>query len=123
MVASIDLYVQAYFCYRLWAVTKRRFVVTLICGIFAFAYFAMCVGTFYIHTALDHSISMWFAIHLSTVFAGDVFLTCTTAYFLLKNRKNAMSHTANFINSLIRLTFQTAAPAAICAMFNLAFSQ
>ncbi|KAJ7617917.1 hypothetical protein FB45DRAFT_216177 [Roridomyces roridus] len=123
MVACIDIYVQSYFCYRLWAVSKRWYVVVPICVLFVFALIAMAVGTYFIHTADSAKINAWFAVHLSSVFAGDFLLTLSTAWFLIKSRKNAMSHTADLITSLIRLTFQTAAPAAICAMFNLVFSQ
>jgi hypothetical protein len=46
--------------------------------------------------------------------AGDVILSMTTAYFLIKTRKSVIStQTAELIRSLIRLTFQTATPAAV----------
>ncbi|KAJ6475141.1 hypothetical protein C8R47DRAFT_1293753 [Mycena vitilis] len=59
-----------------------------------------------------------------TVFVGDVVLSFSTA-FLLKSKQNVLPHTLNLINALIRLNFQTAAPAALwpSACFNLIFSQ
>jgi hypothetical protein len=37
----------------------------------------------------------------------------TTAYFLLKTKKNVLPQTVGLISALVRLTFQTAAPAAL----------
>ncbi|KAJ7113223.1 hypothetical protein C8R44DRAFT_882229 [Mycena epipterygia] len=54
---------------------------------------------------------------------GDIILSLATAYFLLKSKENVLPATVGMINALIRLTFQTAAPAALCAMFNPIFSQ
>jgi hypothetical protein len=50
-------------------------------------------------------------------------ITLSTAYFLLRTKKYVLPQTVGIISALVRLTFQTAAPAAICAMFNLVFSQ
>jgi hypothetical protein len=40
-------------------------------------------------------------------------MSCTTAYFLIKSRNDVLPQTVGLINALVRLTFQTAAPAAI----------
>lgn len=48
--------------------------------------------------------------HLS---AGDVVLSVTTAYFLLKFKKNCHPSSVGLISALVRLTFETAAPATI----------
>ncbi|KAJ7032022.1 hypothetical protein C8F04DRAFT_1360134 [Mycena alexandri] len=123
MVALIGLYVQSYFCFRLWAISKKLYVVAPIFLLFLFAFLAIVVGTYYISTANGPEISQWFAAHLSSVCAGDIILSLTTAYFLLKSKKNVLPQTVGLISALVRLTFQTAAPAALCAMFNLIFSQ
>ncbi|KAJ7503780.1 hypothetical protein B0H11DRAFT_2355580 [Mycena galericulata] len=123
MTATIGLYVQSYFCYRLFVISKKWYVVAPIVTLFVFAYLSMVVGTLFIATANDAKIGVCFAAHLSSVFAGDVTLALTTAYFLLRTRKDALAQTSGLLNALVRLTFQTAAPAAICAMFNLVFSQ
>ncbi|KAJ7871754.1 hypothetical protein B0H13DRAFT_2349780 [Mycena leptocephala] len=124
MVAILDFYVQCYFCTRLWAVSKRWWVVTPIFILFVFALFSMVIGTYFIATLQEQQVTDWFAAHLSSVFAGDVILSAATAYFLIKTKKSVIStQTAELIRSLIRLTFQTATPAALVAMFNLIFSQ
>ncbi|KAJ6528532.1 hypothetical protein B0H19DRAFT_1385199 [Mycena capillaripes] len=124
MVAILDFYVQCYFCTRLWAVSKRWWVVTPIFTLFVFALLSMVLGTYYIATLQEQQVTDWFAAHLSSVFAGDLILSVTTAYFLIKTKNNVLStQTAELIHSLIPLTFQTATPAAVVAMFNLIFSQ
>ncbi|KAJ7192064.1 hypothetical protein B0H12DRAFT_1246199 [Mycena haematopus] len=124
MVAILDFYVQCYFCTRLWAVSKRWWVVTPIFTLFVFALVSMTVGTYYISYAAEKQVTDWFAAHLGSVFAGDVTLSVTTAYFLIRTKKTVIStETTELVNSLIALTFQTATPAAIIALFNLIFSQ
>ncbi|KAJ7456062.1 hypothetical protein FB451DRAFT_1407399 [Mycena latifolia] len=123
MVAIIGFYVQSYFCFRLWVISEKWSVVAPIATLFLFAFLSICVGTYFISTANDVQIGMWFAAHLSSVFAGDVIMAFTTAYFLLKSKKDVLPQTVGLISALVRLTFQTAAPAALCAMFNLVFSQ
>ncbi|KAJ7912128.1 hypothetical protein B0H13DRAFT_2327722 [Mycena leptocephala] len=123
MVAIIGFYVQCYFIYRLLVISKKWYVVTPIGCLFLFAFLSMVVATYFITTAEDDPIKLWFAAHLSSVFAGGIILSLTTAYFLLKSKKDVLPQTAGFLNALIRLTFQTAAPAALCAMLNLIFSQ
>ncbi|KAJ7512944.1 hypothetical protein B0H11DRAFT_2302969 [Mycena galericulata] len=123
MVAMIGLYVQTYFCYRLWVISKKWYVAAPVAALFLFAFLAIVVATYFISTTNELAIGNWFAVHLSSVFAGDVILSLTTAYFLLKSKKDVLPQTVGLISALVRLTFQTAAPAALCAMFNLIFSQ
>ncbi|GLB44884.1 hypothetical protein LshimejAT787_1802210 [Lyophyllum shimeji] len=66
---------------------------------------------------------MWFAAHFSCVFAGDLLITVLTAYHLLKSRKDVLPQTVGILRALVRLTFQTAAPASLCAMLNLIMTQ
>ncbi|KAJ7676800.1 hypothetical protein DFH06DRAFT_1317410 [Mycena polygramma] len=125
MVASFDLYVQSYFCFRLWVISRTWPVVAPIIVIFLFAFVSMILATYYITLGVDASsnIALWFAAHLSSVFAGDILLSCTTAYFLIRSKRDVLPQTVGLIAALVRLTFQTAAPAAVFAMFNLIFSQ
>ncbi|KAJ7458185.1 hypothetical protein FB451DRAFT_1564034 [Mycena latifolia] len=123
MDAVIAFYVQCYFCFRLWVISKKLYVVAPVAILFLFGFLAIVVGTYFISVADGPKIGQWFAAHLSAVFAGDVIMSCTTAYFLLKSKKNVLPQTVGLISALVRLTFQTAAPAAIFAMFNLIFSQ
>ncbi|KAF9457861.1 hypothetical protein BDZ94DRAFT_1272121 [Collybia nuda] len=126
MVANIGLYVQIFFCHRLWNLSsKNNWFVVPIATILLFGYVSVCFATYYISEGSRASsmIVAWFAAHFSSVFVGDMLITLGTAYFLIKTRQEVLPQTVGMINSLIRLTFQTAAPAAICAMFNLMLTQ
>ncbi|KAF8634371.1 hypothetical protein AX15_000942 [Amanita polypyramis BW_CC] len=126
MVSCTGLYVQVFFLYRLyWISTRRWWVIVPIAVLLAFAFCAICVATYYITlgVAYGYYIGLWFAAHLSTVFVGDLSITLSITFFLIKSRKDVLPQTVGIIDSLIRLTFSTAAPAALCAMFNLIFSQ
>ncbi|KAF8142359.1 hypothetical protein K438DRAFT_1635747, partial [Mycena galopus ATCC 62051] len=120
-------YVQIYFCYRLWMISKRLIFVVPVAIIFLFGFLSIVVATYFIATSNLPQISNWFAAHLGSAFAGDVCMTSLTAYFLIKSKADVLPQMVGLINSLVRLTFQTAAPAAIWqvhpALFNLAFSQ
>ncbi|KAK0496321.1 hypothetical protein EDD18DRAFT_1165888 [Armillaria luteobubalina] len=50
---------------------------------------------------------------------ADVLLAATTAFFLVRTRRNIMPQTVGMINALMRLTFQTATPAVVCALLTL----
>ncbi|KAJ6564182.1 hypothetical protein B0H19DRAFT_942653 [Mycena capillaripes] len=122
MVAVIGLYVQAYFLFRLHVFSRSSYVVAPLGVIFLFAFLAMVIATYYITQHDVVKIASWFTAHFSAVFAGDIILSCTIAFFLIKTRRHALPETAGIIDTLIRLTFQTAAPATLCAMLNLIFA-
>ncbi|KAJ7599185.1 hypothetical protein C8J56DRAFT_881678 [Mycena floridula] len=65
------------------------------------------------------------AAHFGSVFAGDLLLSLITVFYLTtrNSKKIVLPHTVGLLSALIRLTFQSAAPAAICTLLNLIFSQ
>ncbi|KAF7323767.1 hypothetical protein MKEN_00597800 [Mycena kentingensis (nom. inval.)] len=110
IAAAIGLYVQTYFVWRLYVVSKHwapALFIELVC---VFGFLAAAV-----------------VIHLRRMLLGlsrvIFFLTSATAYYLLRSRKDVLPQTAGFINALLRLTFQTAAPATICTFVYLVVSQ
>ncbi|KAJ7758968.1 hypothetical protein DFH07DRAFT_1060292 [Mycena maculata] len=141
MVAVIGLYVQGYFCFRLWVISKSWVPVIPLGILFVFAFFSIIVATYFIATGNVTKIGTWciyrppecrlqsgcptyFIPALIDEFSGgDLILSMTTAYFLLKVKKNCHPSSVGLISALVRLTFQTAAPAAICAMLNLIAAQ
>ncbi|KAK0226698.1 hypothetical protein IW262DRAFT_1457949 [Armillaria fumosa] len=120
MVALIAFYVQCYFCYRLWAISTRYWVVAPILFLYVFSVGAATGATYYTVLA-DPRSGHWLSVHYATVFVGDVLLAVAMAYFLLCTKKRVLPQTKNLLDSLIRLTFQTAAPAVIVALLNLIF--
>ncbi|KAJ6554791.1 hypothetical protein B0H19DRAFT_886999, partial [Mycena capillaripes] len=123
MVAVIGLYVQAYFLFRLHVFSRSSYVVAPLAVIFLFAFSAMVIATYYITQHDGLRIASWCAYPSPSMhFSGDIILSCTSAFFLIKSRRRALPETVGIIDTLIRLTFQTAAPATLCAMLNLIFS-
>ncbi|KAJ7221943.1 hypothetical protein C8J57DRAFT_1593707 [Mycena rebaudengoi] len=119
MGAIIGLLVQAYFCQRLYAISKRWWVTAPIMALVVFSFVGVIASSYYITTKPDNPvIGVWLTVHLATVCAADFLITLSTAFFLIRTKKNILPQTAGLINSLVRLTFQTAAPAALCALLN-----
>ncbi|KAK0442381.1 hypothetical protein EV421DRAFT_1904158 [Armillaria borealis] len=118
MVALISFYVQCYFCYRLWVVSERWWVVLPIVLVCIFAIIAAILTVQRI-VHFEASLPYWMSAHFATVFVADVLLAATTGFFLLKTRRNVMPQTVGMINALLRLTFQTAMPAVVCALLTL----
>jgi len=126
MVACIALYVQAFFLHRLYRVSgNNSWVVAPITVLILFAFCSICLATYYITKGADYGpkIALWFAANLATAFAGDLSITCSIAFFLLRSKKYVLPRTSSAIDYLVRLTISSAAPASLCAMFNLIFSQ
>ncbi|KAJ6540608.1 hypothetical protein B0H19DRAFT_1381646 [Mycena capillaripes] len=122
-VAVIAFYVQMFFCHRLWVISKNVYMVVLTTVLFVVALLAAFVTSGFTFTKNDVQFVTWIAIHLGTVFAGDVILCLSTTYFLLQHSQDVLPQTAGVLNALLKLTIQSASPAAICAFLNLIASQ
>ncbi|KAJ6553358.1 hypothetical protein B0H19DRAFT_1156234 [Mycena capillaripes] len=123
MVAGIGLYVQCFFCFRLWLISKSWLVVSPSVAIFLSAVSSITVAMYLISDANVIGFDQWFTAYLGAVFAGNLILSSTTAYFLLKVKTNCHPQLVGLLSAVVRLTFQTAAPATVCAMLNLIFDQ
>ncbi|KAJ7070565.1 hypothetical protein C8F01DRAFT_383679 [Mycena amicta] len=121
-VAFLAFYVQVFYCQRLWALSKNVYVVIVVFAMFLFSLVAAFVAVAFTFANNDRN-RTWIAVHLGTVFAGDLILCGSTTYFLLKHSKQVLPQTAGMLNAILKLTFQSAAPAAICALVNLIGSQ
>ncbi|KAJ6508119.1 hypothetical protein DFH09DRAFT_1199421, partial [Mycena vulgaris] len=121
LVALIAFYVQLFFCKRLWVISKNVYVVTLVVVLFVFALIASIVSSVFTFAGQLKNVT-WIEIHLATVFAGDLLLCGSTIYFLLvrhASRNASSAESAGMLYSITKLTFQSAAPAAICALVSL----
>ncbi|KAJ7127671.1 hypothetical protein C8R44DRAFT_733112 [Mycena epipterygia] len=124
-VALIAFYVQLFFCQRLWAISRKIYVVGAILALFVFALVAAIVSVLRIHATPVGNLfnELLVGIHLGIVFAGDAVLCGSTVYFLLAHSKKVLPETGGMLNAIVKLTFQSAAPAALCALLNLIGSQ
>ncbi|KAJ6557565.1 hypothetical protein B0H19DRAFT_1070210 [Mycena capillaripes] len=110
LVALISFYIQLFFCAKLYVISRNVYIVALVITLFVFALVAAIISSAFAFAV---------EIHLGTVFVGDVLLSGCTIYFLLHHSKHAAPDTAGMLNSLTKLTFQSAAPAVVCALISL----
>ncbi|KAF8143259.1 hypothetical protein K438DRAFT_1994071 [Mycena galopus ATCC 62051] len=99
-------------------ISKNIYIVGLVVGLFVFALVAAIVSSVLTFTGQVKNIT-WIEIHMGTVFVGDVLLCGSTIYFLSYHSKHASPETAGMLNSITKLTFQSAAPAVVCALITL----
>ncbi|KAJ7063935.1 hypothetical protein C8F01DRAFT_1129909 [Mycena amicta] len=126
LIAFVVMYVQGFYLHRLFHLSKRNWFLVLPIGCILFIAFLMVfladmyglIGGF----AVESRIIMFYSIYFPTVFAGDVILTLSTAGYLLHFRNSVLPQTAGVLTTLIRITFQTAAPATCCILVNFIIS-
>ncbi|KAJ7195019.1 hypothetical protein C8J57DRAFT_1422959, partial [Mycena rebaudengoi] len=128
LMALITVYVQYFFLYRLWMLSRQTYYVSCLAVIFVFSGIAAIVTVVYAYagTLTDddqklkfNANGVWIPIQTATVVAGDVLVCGSTIYFLMKQSRNALPETVGILHRLMRVTFQSAAPAALCATVSL----
>ncbi|KAJ7255791.1 hypothetical protein B0H12DRAFT_1232959 [Mycena haematopus] len=121
--AVISFYVQMFFCYRLWTLSRSFYLVAAVSALLILALALACVATYTVFTAVPKSIK-WTSAHLGVAMCGDLLLTAGTVFALLRHSKAALprGRTAQILNALLRLTLQSAAPSATCAFINFVVS-
>ncbi|KAJ7819530.1 hypothetical protein B0H13DRAFT_2292217 [Mycena leptocephala] len=119
--ALIAVYVQSFFCRRLSTISSNVYVVILCMIASTFALVSGIVAVFFTFTNISSpKYSTWMSIHLGAALCADLLLTGSTAFYLLRHSKAVLPRgpTAPILNSLLRVTIQSAAPAALCAFIN-----
>ncbi|KAJ6580467.1 hypothetical protein DFH09DRAFT_1076720 [Mycena vulgaris] len=123
LVALIGFYVQAFFCHRLWGISRNIYVVVVTILLLLCALAAACVSCWFTFAGdQEAKDNIWIQVHRATVVAGDVLLCGSITYFLLNHSKEALPQMAGTLNRITRLTFQSMAPATLCASLNLVCS-
>ncbi|KAJ7715959.1 hypothetical protein B0H16DRAFT_1477043 [Mycena metata] len=118
--AFISYYVQMFLCHRLWVISHNKYVVAV-----SLVFFVAALVSAIISACLEFS-SSWtafidmIAAYIGLTLSGDLMLTGSTTFFLLRHYKNVIPRgpTASMLNSLLRITIQSATPAAVCACIN-----
>ncbi|KAF8193591.1 hypothetical protein K438DRAFT_2017698 [Mycena galopus ATCC 62051] len=116
--ATIAFYVQMFFCRRLWILCRNPYIVISCIALFTLGLVSAVVATFFIFTNSDGTtFTGWVTTHLGIALSGDLLLTGSTVFWLLRHGETVLSGgpTETILNSLIRVTVQSAAPAALCA--------
>ncbi|KAJ6451302.1 hypothetical protein C8R45DRAFT_1223877 [Mycena sanguinolenta] len=116
--ASTTFYVQMFFCHRLWAsaLSRKAHIVIICVALFLFGLTSAAIATFFMFS--NYSVtttSTWISIHLGVVLCGDLLMTGNT-----RSKEFALSRgpVSTIIHSLLRVTVQSATPAALCASIN-----
>ncbi|KAJ7238117.1 hypothetical protein B0H12DRAFT_1326914 [Mycena haematopus] len=116
--ALIAFYVQMFFCHRLWVLSHNVALVAITMILFIFALASASVST---HFFTDIPLTAaWYATFLGFTMGGDLLQTGGIVFHLLRHSKDALARgpTASMLNSLLRMTIQSAAPSTICAFTN-----
>ncbi|KAJ7247307.1 hypothetical protein C8J57DRAFT_1724548 [Mycena rebaudengoi] len=129
--AIIGFSVQAFFCRRLWIISNNIYVVAFVVLLFVFGLVA-AITAFIFSGQLFRALAsptvghyheptdkvMWGPIHFGTVVAGDVILSGSTVYFLLKRSHQALPGNVGILNRLLRIAFQSTVAVTLCALAN-----
>ncbi|KAK7030048.1 hypothetical protein R3P38DRAFT_892389 [Favolaschia claudopus] len=119
----LSIYVQAFFVQRLWVLSKNLYLIGGILTVFVLALIAALIAAGFTLQLNDNKRSEWTSAHLGITVAGDLLLTGSTVFYLLRHSKEVLPETAGMLKAILRLTLQSAAPAAICALINLIVNQ
>ncbi|KAJ7288727.1 hypothetical protein C8J57DRAFT_1642896 [Mycena rebaudengoi] len=115
--AVIAIYVQTYYCYRLWRLSQKWWVIAPILSLMLLSLTSAIIAASVL--GITGASTNWFAIHVSSAFVTDVLITLASTYFLLKARKWALAGTRQLIRDCIKLCFQTALPATTATLIEL----
>ncbi|KAJ7701347.1 hypothetical protein B0H16DRAFT_758523 [Mycena metata] len=115
--AGVAFYVQLFFCHRLWALSHNVYIMVVAISLFIFALIAASVGA-YFSTNQPKATNLLIATHLGLAMGGDLFQTGSIVFYLLRHSQAVLRHgpVASMLSSLLRLTIQSAAPGAFCAL-------
>ncbi|KAF7341507.1 hypothetical protein MVEN_01888200 [Mycena venus] len=105
----IAVYVQSFFCRRLWTISGNVYVVILCMIASTFALVSGIIAVFFTFTKMSSpKYGSWMSIHVGAALCADLLLTGSTAFYLLRHSKTVLPRgpTAPILNSLLRVTIQ-----------------
>ncbi|KAJ6469294.1 hypothetical protein C8R45DRAFT_1105164 [Mycena sanguinolenta] len=110
--AAVPFYVQMFFCYRLWAgaISRNVYVVMICIMVFSFALVCGVLATVYLSTIAKSRLNSfyWVELHMGVVVFGDLILTGSIIFWLLRHNKTQFR--------------QSAAPLTLCSLINFGVS-
>ncbi|KAJ7715802.1 hypothetical protein B0H16DRAFT_495762 [Mycena metata] len=115
--AGVAFYVQLFFCHRLWVLSHNVYIMVVAISLFIFALIAASVGA-YFSTNQPKPTNLLISMHLGLAMGGDLLQTGSIVFYLLRHSQAVLRHgpVASMLSSLLRLTIQSAAPGAFCAL-------
>ncbi|KAJ7730135.1 hypothetical protein B0H16DRAFT_1893645 [Mycena metata] len=116
--SGIAFYVQLFFCHRLWVLSHNIYIMVVAISLFIFAVMAASVAVYF--SARPSIGTLMVSTHLGLAMSGDLLQTGSIVFYLLRHSQAVLRHgpMASMLSSLLRLTIQSAAPGALCALVN-----
>ncbi|KAF7304087.1 hypothetical protein MIND_00640200 [Mycena indigotica] len=123
LIVSTVCYVQGYYLYRLYTMSGRnRYLVAPIALVLLSSW---CLAMYTVRALKLASLGSTYLstrtayyIYFAMLVLGDVTLTLSTIFFLLRLRQNALPSSACLVNKLIMLIFQSALPGTSAMVVN-----
>ncbi|KAF7364114.1 hypothetical protein MSAN_01070400 [Mycena sanguinolenta] len=119
--ATGAVYVQIFFCRRLWAISRNAYIVIICLIFFAFGFVSSIIATYFVFAGAITSTAGWVSLHFGIALSADFLLTVSTVFYLLRHYNASILSRSPFaikMKFLVRLTVQSAAPAAMCTLAN-----
>ncbi|KAJ7878852.1 hypothetical protein B0H14DRAFT_3776360 [Mycena olivaceomarginata] len=107
--AITAFYVHMFFCRRLWVISRNAYLVAVCTILFLAGLISSAIATFYIHTDATELTTIWVGVHLGITLCGDLVLTGSTIFYLLRHSREctlSRSPTTSILDSLRRITLQ-----------------
>ncbi|KAJ7840659.1 hypothetical protein B0H13DRAFT_1910589 [Mycena leptocephala] len=133
LVGLIAFYVQLFFCQRLWALSKNVYLVALLIALFVFGLVAAIVKVRRVLSAIRGSQRISRLSWLEICFCAEaprftysspaLYATSDDQFSWAETVEGSSAANIEYAGQLPKITFQSAAPAAICALLNLLGSQ
>ncbi|CAK5270120.1 unnamed protein product [Mycena citricolor] len=115
-------YVELFFCWRLWTLSRRLWIPGALALIFTAAIICGIFSNSLVGPKLGH-IREWDAAYLIAVFVGDTLLSGSIIYVLHGQSRQVTRNTASVLQRIAILTILCAAPAAVCSLVLIVSSQ
>ncbi|KAF7364092.1 hypothetical protein MSAN_01068200 [Mycena sanguinolenta] len=136
--ATGAVYVQIFFCRRLWAsilcialfaqhssnmqaISRNAYIVIICLILFALGFVSSVIATYFLFAGAITSTAAWASLHFGIALCADLLLTGSTVFYLLRHYNASVLSRSPFaikMKFLVRLTIQSAAPAAIFTLAN-----
>ncbi|KAF7364095.1 hypothetical protein MSAN_01068500 [Mycena sanguinolenta] len=136
--ATGAVYVQIFFCRRLWAsilcialsaqhssniqaISRNAYIVIICLIFFALGFVSSAIATWFVFAGAITTTAAWVSLHFGIALCADFLLTGSTVFYLLRHYNASVLSRSPFairMKFLVRLTIQSAAPAAICTLAN-----
>jgi len=122
MTAITGFFVQAFFAFRFWMLTRRWYLLMPILAAMLLAITGAALSVVNIVLGNVKAKVMWLLVHLISVFLADLMITVGT-YVTLKKSSTGFATTQSLVDRLMRMVFESALPPTILTLMDLILTQ